>query len=349
MKGPWHCNEPGSFAWHTCTERWPRIIRGLADDVPAHRTALMALAREVEGEGVTPLWGQDDDFRFDVIHDYSGLPWTSLPWYVGESWLYAKVRAAVGWRFHRTDPFRAAKAREEAGVADADNPADPDPLATALWRSLWGNRADLSLPSAKDHVEVRQADLLADERAQALAWLQSARRVVILADNAGTELFCDLQLARALEDRGARVTLLVKDAPFFVSDAIPADVAIARRQLRRGVAARVVAHPFLTGPEWLATPWLPTPLRELLGMADVIVAKGDCNYRRLVGDAPWTPEDPRSFADVVDLPAPVIALRTLKAEVLVGVDAATCARAADVAPDWLVSGRFGVVQCAPGR
>jgi uncharacterized protein with ATP-grasp and redox domains len=349
MNGPWRCNLPGTFAWHTCTERWPRIVRGLADDVPAHRAALMSLAREIEGGGVTPLWGPDDDFRFDVIHDYSGRPWTSLPWYVGESWLYAKVRAAVGWRFHGRDPFRAAKAREEAGLVDGENPADPDPLASALWRSLWGNRADLSLPSAKDHTATRQSDLLADERPQALAWLRSARRVVILADNAGTELFADLQLARVLEDGGARVTLLVKDAPFFVSDAIPDDVARARRHLGRDVAVKVVAHPFLTGPDWLATPFLPAPLRDLLGTADVIVAKGDCNYRRLVGDQPWDPEYRWGFADVVDLPAPVIALRTLKAEVLVGVDAASCARARDLADDWLVSGRFGVVQCAPGR
>lgn len=349
MTRPWHCNVPGSFAWHTCTERWPRIVRSLADDVPAHRMALMALAREIEEGGVTPLWGPDDDFRFDLVHDYTGRPWTALPWYVGESWLYAKVRAAVGWRFHGRDPFRPAKAREEASLLDGENPADPDPLASALWRSLWGNRADLSLPTAKNHSATLQSDLLVDERAQALDWLESARRVVILADNAGAELFADLQLARALNDRGARVTLLVKDAPFFVSDAIPADVAIARRRLGRDVDVTVVTHPFLTGPEWLATPLLPAPIYDRLATADVVIAKGDCNYRRLVGDAPWTPEDTRSFADVVDLPAPVIALRTLKAEVLVGVDAATCARAADVAPDWLVSGRFGVVQCAPGR
>ena len=39
----------------------------------------------------------------------------------------------------------------------------------------------------------------------------------------------------------------------------------------RDVAIKVVAHPFLTGPEWLATPFLPSPLRDLLGTADVIV------------------------------------------------------------------------------
>lgn len=349
MSGPWHCNQPGSFAWHTCTERWPRIVRQLADDVPSHRTALMALAREVEGGGVNPLWGPDDDFRFDVIHDYSGRPWTALPWYVGESWLYARILAAVGWRFHHRDPFRAAKAREEAGLIDSENPVDPDPLASALWRSLWGNRADLSLPTAREHVATSLGDLLSDERAQALDWLRRARHVVILADNAGAELFADLQLARVLEDGGARVTMLVKDAPFFVSDAIPDDVTRTRRRLGRDVGVKVMADSFLTGPEWLATPFLPSPLRDLLGTADVVVAKGDCNYRRLVGDVPWTLEDTRTFADVVELPAPVIALRTLKAEVLVGVDAATATAAAAVAGDWLVSGRFGVVQCAPDR
>lgn len=349
MTRPWHCDVVGSFAWRTCTERWPQIVRGLIDDAPAHRAALVALADEIEHGVVTPLRGADGDGRFDVVHDFAGAPWTALPWYVGESWLYEKVRAAVGWRSHGRDPFRAAKAREEAGLKDGDNTHDPDPTASALWRSLWGNRADLSLPSAKDHVVTRQSDLLADEREAALGLLQRARRVAILLDNAGAEVFADLQLARALVDGGAQVTLYAKDRPYFVSDAMPADVRIARRRLTRDVSLDVVTDPYLTGPGFLATAALPGPLRQRLKDVDVIVAKGDCNYRRLVGDAPWSAGDRRPFGDVVGLPAPVIALRTLKAEVLVGVDPGVCTAAQATAADWLVSGRFGVVQCAPAR
>lgn len=346
---PWHCDVVGSFAWRTCTERWPRIVDALSVEAPAHRVALTRLRDEI-ADGVVPgratNVGDDDERRFGVVDAWRGRPWTALPWYVGESWLYARIRSAVGYQHHRRDPFRPAKAREEAGLFDGDNPHDPDPIASALWRSLWGNRADLSLPTARDHERAADSDLLHDDRSVALGWLRNARRVAILLDNAGTEVFADLQLARALHDAGAAVTLYAKDRPFFVSDAMPADIAIARRHLQRPDQAAVVAEPFLTGPGLLTTAGLPRAFREALGAVDVIIAKGDCNYRRLVGDAPWASSDRRSFTDAVVLPAPVIALRTLKAEVLVGVDAAVCARARAQCPDWLVSGRYGVVQCA---
>lgn len=343
----WQCDVVGSFAWRTCTERWPHIIDGVADDVPDHRVALARLREELTDGVVLRLHDDHDDARrFDVINDYAGRPWTALPWYVGESWLYARIRAAVGWRHHRRDPFRPAKARDEAGLADVDDTAASDPLAQALWRSLWGNRADLSLPTARHHDRAAVGDLLHDDRPLALAWLKRARRVAIVLDNAGTELFADLQLARALRDGGAEVTLFAKDRPFFVSDAMPADVEMARRRLQRPDGAAVVAESFLTGPGMLTVAELPATFRDALASADVIVAKGDCNYRRLVGDGPWASSDERAFGDVVRMPAPVIALRTLKAEVLVGVAADACARARAQSADWLISGRFGVVQCS---
>ena len=50
--------------------------------------------------------------------------------------------------------------------------------------------------------------------------------------------------------------------------------------------------------------------------------KGDLNYRRLVGDRLWPPTTP--FADVTAyFPGPVAALRTLKSDVIVGLDART--------------------------
>ena len=50
-------------------------------------------------------------------------------------------------------------------------------------------------------------------------------------------------------------------------------------------------------------------VRVLLAEADVVLAKGDANYRRALGDAhwPWTPP----LADVVSyFPTPIVFLRT---------------------------------------
>ncbi|HEY1098926.1 MAG TPA: ARMT1-like domain-containing protein, partial [Myxococcota bacterium] len=322
----------------------PKIIRDLAVDVPTHARALEDLAEEIEAGVLAPLTAVEDDDagRFAVLEPYVGGPWTALPWYVGEAFLYARLRRIVGWAAHGADPFLAAKQREEATLPPD---AEGDDLDTLLLRTLWGNRGDLSLPSARGFTHEHADDLVADDRDAALQLLRDARSVGIVLDNAGLELFRDLQLARRLVAGGARVTLYAKDRPFFVSDALPIDVERTRQRLK-DVDVEVVSHPFFTGPAMLTSSALPAALSSLWSTHDVVVSKGDCNYRRLVGDAPFDPGDRSAFADRVSLPVPVIAVRTLKAEVLVGADSAVVARIAAGCDNWLVTGRFGVVQVA---
>ena len=63
---------------------------------------------------------------------------------------------------------------------------------------------------------------------------------------------------------------------------------------------------------------MPGDLHAELARMDLVIVKGDANYRRLLGDAHWPHETP--FADVVSyFPAPVVALRTFKSEVAVGL------------------------------
>ncbi len=353
---PWTCAQPGSFAWRTCTERWPKIVDALRADVPGADAPLAALRDEIRSGtvrllrdpvlGAPVLCDVDEAPRWAAVTAWVGGPWTALPWYLGESFLYARVREAVGYGATRADPFLPIKLREERTVANSPHAAADDDdrgsaLDAALWRALWGNRADLSLPSARDHTGTDENDLVVDDRDAARALLEGARSVGIVLDNAGLELARDLELAAVLERQGRRVTLFAKDVPFFVSDALPADVARTRARLALDLDAAVIADPFFTGPDFLTTAALPSPLRDQLAACDVVVVKGDCNYRRLVGDGP--PSD-AAFHDVVSFPAPLIALRTLKAEVLVGADPVRVASAAARDPDWLVSGRFGLVQ-----
>ena len=71
--------------------------------------------------------------------------------------------------------------------------------------------------------------------------------------------------------------------------------------------------------------------------------KGDLNYRRLVGDRAWPPSTP--FADAVSyFPGPVAALRTLKSEVVTGVEASLVA---DLPPSWRTDCGHGLMQFRP--
>lgn len=370
-RAPWRCDRPGTFAWATCVERWPRLVRETAqhlgqlhanswapprslnspppdgvDAVAGAQCALEALAVEIVDGPLVALDSADrEGGRWDGVVEV-GAPWTAQAWYAAEAYLYARI-AGIARRWlaptfgDDVDVFAPQKRLEEATIVDGPRPAT---LEDALWKSLWGNRADLSLPSARDHHEAAEHLLLVDDRPDALVLLASARKVALLADNAAVELWHDLRLAELLVSRGVAVTLWVKDRPFFVSDATPADVARLAPAGLPGVD--VVAEPSLTGPGFLTRAALPVPFVDALAEADVIIAKGDCTYRRLVGDVPWRADDTRTFGNVVDLPAPVISLRTLKAEVLVGAPTARCLAAAEADPQWLVSGRLGVVQVA---
>ena len=99
------------------------------------------------------------------------------------------------------------------------------------------------------------------------------------------------------------------------------------------------AHPFWTGP---ASLWeLPAELATELGAARLVVLKGDANYRRAVGDAVWPPDT--AFAAVTGyFPAPLLALRTLKSDPIVGLATGRAAALEREDATWRVNGKRGV-------
>jgi uncharacterized protein with ATP-grasp and redox domains len=281
------------------------------------------------------------------------------------------------------DPFRAQKRLGfEAAVGSihsltehlketAGSGWDASSLRTLIAVDLWGNLTDLSRWPAS-HRESSQASflprpdrILVDDGAAAAEDLAAptgaASRVDFLLDNVGFELTCDLFLAAALLHSGmaSQVQLHVKAAPVFVSDAMAEDV---RYTLDRLAAApdpavaglgqalggsladgrlRLREDLFWTSPLplWQA----PEALLQELGGAKMLIAKGDANYRRLIGDRHWPPATP--FEKILNCrPAPLLALRTLKSEVVVGLapGQAEAARAAD--PEWMNDGQWGVIQ-----
>jgi hypothetical protein len=246
----------------------------------------------------------------------------------------------------------------------------PETLVRLLTLDLWGNQADLSLWPADREDRSTQLDagrrlerILVDDAAQTAEHLIRSRggRVDFIVDNAGFELVCDLALADALLSSGlaASVRLHLKPHPTFVSDAIPQDThdtlgflhadddadtrALGARLRDHLEAGRMVlqADFFWTSP--LEAWRMPPALRQELGGSALVVSKGDANYRRLLGDRHWPPTTP--FADVVGyFPAPVVALRTCKSEVAVGLQPGQTEQVAAQDAEWLVNGQWGMIQ-----
>ena len=92
-------------------------------------------------------------------------------------------------------------------------------------------------------------------------------------------------------------------------------------------------------------PYLPRKptLQGGFARSQLLIFKGDANYRRLVGDSRWPATVP--IADIVPyLPAPFITLRMMKSDPVVRLQPGQ-AEALDVEdPDWRVNGKRGMIQ-----
>ncbi|HEV8550052.1 MAG TPA: damage-control phosphatase ARMT1 family protein [Polyangiaceae bacterium] len=312
----------------------------------------------------------------------AGDGWLSTDWLCAETYAYRQLVERSGYFRDGRDPFFSNKREEYASSAHqaalettlALGGARDARFCELFGAALFGNRIDLSFAASRERgLGTEDGDLLTDEREAALrALFDGSGPVHVIADNAGTELTLDLVLADAvLTELEASVVVHLKTHPTFVSDATPVDVraflgvanagaepapqndALRLRESSPAVSAwaerlrvalangRLVltAHPFFTGPESLWS--LPPELAARFEGARLVVLKGDANYRRAVGDAVW-PVDAR-FAEVTHaFPAPLLALRTLKSDPIVGVPVARVAELDAADPSWRVNGKRGV-------
>jgi uncharacterized protein with ATP-grasp and redox domains len=244
--------------------------------------------------------------------------------------------------------------------------------------NLWGNQNDLSFFPAVDSVqdadltELREAKdhLIVDDTAPTVQALMTIKamgrktRIDYIVDNAGYELITDLAVADFLLEKQITSTIImhVKPQPVFVSDAMVKDVLHTIEFLGsdtsiqvRSFASRLYSH-LETGKITLSdhSYWTsPLPMWEMppdlygsLSESDMLIVKGDANYRRLLGDLHWPVEMP--FVDVLRyMPAPVLALRTLKSEIAVGIDLEDAAvHLPAKESNWMTSGRWGTIQYA---
>lgn len=237
--------------------------------------------------------------------------------------------------------------------------------------NVWGNQADLSMWSAHESRPDHQASadqyghLLANDSAAISKYLLSAdsqlRRVDFILDNYGPEIIHDIGLADYLlgMDITEKIRFHAKPTPHYVSDAIILDIHSALEYLgeRQDTASRQLAQRFngyiqegrlemvdnyfWTSPTYF---WeMPGEIHQELSESDLVISKGDANYRRLAGDLDWPPTTP--FQEVVRyFPTSLLALRVHKAELALGLTSSQVSQLDQQDPGWKVNGRWAVIQ-----
>lgn len=227
------------------------------------------------------------------------------------------------------------------------------------------------------------------------------RRIDFVLDNAGFELFVDLILAGYLIASGLATSIVLhpKSIPWFVSDVIPADFAALLNALADPQAfykslagddkAAELSDEESDNLKFLFQSWatmhgegqlsirpnrfwthagsfwrLPIVGQEIfedLKSSELVIFKGDLNYRKLTGDVQWPATTPFTEA-IGPLAKPgqgirTLALRTCKADVVVGLaqgkDEELKAKEGgggnSGARKWGWSGKWAVVQYCDGR
>lgn len=372
---------PESFAWRVLHERHPALLARVREALPYEPAVLDALdlfATEIESDVIRPLADASHDHARwqEWARPYLGARYSDVPFLWAENFFYRKLLGAVGYfapgPWQGTDPFGPVKRAELTDPALAANLAALDDLAAlpdgeqdaaVLHAALWGNRADLGfLVTAAGARDGDATELVADDSAR--LWEALAGRtpgtVCLVADNAGRELLSDLVLVDHLltTGRAEAITLHVKPSPYFTSDATMADLLDGLGRLRElpgraGETGRRVwrslcrgriavrTHDFWTAPLTLHD--LPDELAAEFSGARLTILKGDLNYRRLVGDAAWPAA--ASFDELTAyFPGPVATLRTLKCDVVAGVEPDRLAALDAATPNWRVDGGHALVQ-----
>lgn len=190
-------------------------------------------------------------------------------------------------------------------------------------------------------------------------------RVDIVLDNAGFEVVTDLVHASFLVSAGLakQIRFHGKSIPWFVSDVTKQDFERTMMQTvssnHKWMSASGVQwkhfmkedtwsylhHSFWTLPhEFCDMAADAADLYSTLQGSDLILFKGDLNYRKLTGDRKWEHTVPFDQALRGFQPAPLCSLRTLKADVQVGLQPGQAEKLSSQDPDWMTNARYAVVQ-----
>uniref|UniRef100_A0A1D1YII5 Sugar phosphate phosphatase n=1 Tax=Anthurium amnicola TaxID=1678845 RepID=A0A1D1YII5_9ARAE len=234
------------------------------------------------------------------------------------------------------------------------------------------------------HLEESERNILANDLEKVWGWILKCRntRIDFILDNAGFELYGDLVFADWLiqSSYAREVHLHAKPIPWFVSDTTrhdfdwlfqtlqSDDFFSSASELEKSSLKKLANRwqSYITNSQWIFTQdyfWTsPYSYWHLADQApdlyadlcksQLVIFKGDLNYRKLVYDCKWETTVP--FKDAIGPLAsakgapPVLTMRTGKSDLFVGLEEGVEERLNSIEKGWMYSGKYAVVQLSEG-
>lgn len=374
-------SDPDSFANFTISTRKPQIIDQILDSKEFSldiKRAFLDFQSELTSGHVQSLkentvdrviWDQD-------LSQWIGKKWTEIPWLLAESYFYRRILEITKYfqsgPLKEVDPFDNLKKQEmDDGIITLidlfpklDIKNSYEQFFQFCTKSLWGNRGDLSISAGLDQdMNTQHHRIIIDETRVAYHYLTQKQDNLIayFVDNTGKELFFDFALIDFLLQTGLakQITCFVKSQPFYVSDAMPKDffksikmmdssnsspVKELSQRINNNINSGTItlkSPPFLTYGRTYDQ--LPKSFYDDLASYDLVILKGDLNYRRVMRDRHWHPTTPTAIAAGY-FPTSFLIFRTLKAELIVGLtNEILSSIESENDPDWLTNGKRGLI------
>jgi len=320
-------------------------------------------------------------FWNEKVAEFEGKTWLELPWFFAETYFYRRLCEITGYYEsgsinYLLDPFKVQKINlmesDLLGMIESGlfklHERNKLPMQTYLDTCLWGNRADLSnitvnlAHSDEELTGASHLTKLIDHSINIQEVLAGGvEKISYFVDNVGREFFSDLLFIDYLlrSKLVENIHLFVKPSPFFVSDVMGKDVVDSINQLKqvgkediRQFAGRIngyIAHRqiIIRDPEELSTflmfEEMNSEFYDEISDSDMVIMKGDANYRRLMGDRKWKPS--RRTEEILKyFPVPLVLIRTLKAEIMTGLSEEECLDIVERDKDWMINGNYGLIQ-----
>ena len=346
----------GSFAGFTLETRFPKILNDIV------RNPKLLEQSKVE---LISLRDRLDDLRIELLdlpknesiywssffENHTGKTYREVPFFFLEMYFYRLIIQIISKNQDFIDPFEIIKREDLEKNSSFFNKIVSEysnlNLNQCLHLSLEGNQADLS--QVKDNKGAELVYLINDEAKLINNLPQNGLHII--GDNSGVELFTDLILIKKLAETCEDVTLHLKHLPLLVSDATTDDFEIlldfldftgqsdfvsAIRSLLDSKKLKVLSHPFWNAPTFYdQLPFIESPTNLLL-------SKGDANYRRFFHDKAFSPHLTFDLSSIEF--KQVFALRTLKSDIQTSLSQKLIEDLNEKDPTWMHNSKYAVIQ-----